>query len=106
MDCHSPDNICPLGAFKSLLGAYVFGGIFVIQYVLQPLGISPNLLAMLPYLSNPGSPPILRHEQQGQKKDERPGHSGRTLYPGKPLRLLIDRRGKVLQNRAAPRLSS
>lgn len=36
---------------KAFLGAYVFGGIFVIQYVLQPLGISPNLLAMLPYLT-------------------------------------------------------
>lgn len=38
----------PGGAF---LGAYLFGGIFVLQYMLQPLGISPNILAMLPYLS-------------------------------------------------------
>jgi simple sugar transport system permease protein len=38
----------PGGAF---LGAYLFGGIFVLQYMLQPLGISPNLLAMLPYIS-------------------------------------------------------
>ena len=38
----------PGGAF---LGAYLFGGIFVLQYMLQPLGISPNLLAMLPYLA-------------------------------------------------------
>jgi simple sugar transport system permease protein len=36
----------PGGAF---LGAYLFGGIFVLQYMLQPLGISPNLLSMLPY---------------------------------------------------------
>jgi len=35
----------------AFLGAYLFGGIFVLQYMLQPLGISPNLLAMLPYLS-------------------------------------------------------
>ena len=38
----------PGGAF---LGAYLFGGIFVLQYLLQPLGISPNLLSMLPYAS-------------------------------------------------------
>ena len=36
---------------RSFLGAYIFGGIFVLQFVLQPLGISPNLLAMLPYLT-------------------------------------------------------
>ncbi len=35
---------------RAFLGAYVFGGVFVLQFVLQPLGISPNLLAMLPYL--------------------------------------------------------
>ncbi len=38
----------PGGAF---LGAYLFGGIFVLQYMLQPLGISPNILSMLPYAS-------------------------------------------------------
>ena len=36
---------------RTFVGAYVFGGIFVLQFVLQPLGISPNLLAMLPYLT-------------------------------------------------------
>jgi ABC-type uncharacterized transport system permease subunit len=36
---------------KAFMGAYIFGGIFVLQFVLQPLGISPNLLAMLPYLT-------------------------------------------------------
>ncbi|MBN2627598.1 MAG: ABC transporter permease [Spirochaetales bacterium] len=36
---------------RAFLGAYIFGGIFVLQFVLQPLGISPNLLAMLPYLT-------------------------------------------------------
>ena len=36
----------PLRAF---LGAFLFGGVFVLQYVLQPLGIPPNLLGMLPY---------------------------------------------------------
>ncbi|TFG61723.1 MAG: ABC transporter permease [Spirochaetales bacterium] len=38
----------PLRAF---IGAFLFGGIFVLQYLLQPLGISPSLLAMLPYVT-------------------------------------------------------
>lgn len=38
----------PLRAF---FGAFLFGCIFVLQYLLQPLGIPPNLLAMLPYLT-------------------------------------------------------
>ena len=36
---------------RAIIGAFLFGGVFVMQYLLQPLGISPNLLAMLPYLS-------------------------------------------------------
>ena len=36
----------PLRVF---FGAFLFGGIFVLQYLLQPLGIPPNLLAALPY---------------------------------------------------------
>ena len=36
----------PLRAF---LGAFLFGGIFVLQYLLQPAGIPPNLLSMMPY---------------------------------------------------------
>ncbi len=36
---------------RAMVGAFLFGGIFVLQYLLQPLGISPNFLAMLPYLS-------------------------------------------------------
>jgi len=36
---------------RAMVGAFLFGGIFVLQYLLQPLGISPNLLAMLPYLA-------------------------------------------------------
>jgi simple sugar transport system permease protein len=35
---------------RALLGAYLFGGVRVLQYRLQPLGISPNLLSMLPFL--------------------------------------------------------
>jgi simple sugar transport system permease protein len=36
---------------RAMVGAFLFGGIFVLQYLLQPLGISPNFLAMLPYLA-------------------------------------------------------
>lgn len=36
---------------RAIWGALLFGGIFVLQYRLQPLGWSPNLLAMLPYLT-------------------------------------------------------
>jgi len=36
---------------RAMIGAFLFGGIFVLQYLLQPLGISPNFLAMLPYLA-------------------------------------------------------
>lgn len=36
---------------RAILGAFLFGGIFVLQYLLQPLGISPNFLAMLPYMA-------------------------------------------------------
>ncbi len=35
---------------RALLGAYLFGGVRVLQFRLQPLGISPNVLNMLPYL--------------------------------------------------------
>jgi simple sugar transport system permease protein len=35
---------------RALLGAYLFGGVRVLQYRLQPLGISPNLLGMLPFI--------------------------------------------------------
>jgi simple sugar transport system permease protein len=36
---------------RAILGAFLFGGIFVLQYLLQPLGVSPNFLAMLPYIA-------------------------------------------------------
>jgi ABC-type uncharacterized transport system permease subunit len=36
---------------RGFLGAFLFGCIFVLQYLLQPLGVPPNLLAMLPYLT-------------------------------------------------------
>lgn len=36
---------------RAVVGAFLFGGIFVLQYLLQPLGIPPNLLAMMPYIA-------------------------------------------------------
>lgn len=36
--------------FRALPAAYLFGGVRVLQFRLQPLGISPNLLNTLPYL--------------------------------------------------------
>ncbi len=39
---------------RAVVGAFLFGGIFVLQYLLQPLGISPNFLAMLPYMATLG----------------------------------------------------
>ncbi len=35
---------------RAILGAYLFGGVKVLQYRLQPLGISPNLLNTLPFI--------------------------------------------------------
>jgi general nucleoside transport system permease protein len=36
---------------RAMLGAFLFGGIFVLQYLLQPLGIPPNFLSMMPYIA-------------------------------------------------------
>jgi len=36
---------------RAIWVSFLFGGIFVLQYLLQPLGISPNFLAMLPYVA-------------------------------------------------------
>ncbi len=35
---------------RAILGAYLFGGVKVLQYRLQPFGISPNLLNTLPFI--------------------------------------------------------
>jgi len=36
---------------RAIWAAFLFGGFFVAQYLLQPLGISPSFLAMLPYIA-------------------------------------------------------
>lgn len=35
---------------RAVLGAYLFGGVRVLQYRLQPIGISPNILNMMPFV--------------------------------------------------------
>jgi len=36
---------------RAIGAAFLFGFVFVVQYLLQPLGISPNFLSMLPYVA-------------------------------------------------------
>lgn len=36
---------------RAIWGAFLFGGLFVLQFTLQPLGIPSNVLGMLPYLA-------------------------------------------------------
>jgi simple sugar transport system permease protein len=36
---------------RAIWAAFLFGGIFVVQYLLQPLGISPSFFSMLPYVA-------------------------------------------------------
>jgi general nucleoside transport system permease protein len=36
---------------RAIWASFLFGGIFVVQYLMQPLGISPNFLSMLPYIA-------------------------------------------------------
>jgi simple sugar transport system permease protein len=66
----------PLRAF---LGAFLFGGIFVLQYLLQPLGIPPNLLGMLPYLAT-----LFVLFLDGMRKDHRSLHAPAKL--GEPYK--------------------
>ncbi len=67
---------------KAFLGAYVFGGIFVIQYVLQPLGISPNLLAMLPYATTLGVLLFYGMSKGGKRKMSAPATLGEPYIRG------------------------
>jgi len=69
----------PGGAF---LGAYLFGGIFVLQFMLQPLGISPNLLAMLPYLSTLVVLLIYGLSKSGQRRMNAPATLGEPYVRG------------------------
>jgi simple sugar transport system permease protein len=69
----------PGGAF---LGAYLFGGIFVLQYMLQPLGISPNILSMLPYFSTLLVLFIYGMSRSGQRRMNAPATLGEPYVRG------------------------
>ena len=69
----------PGGAF---LGAYLFGGIFVLQFMLQPLGVSPNLLAMLPYISTLLVLLIYGLSKSGQRRMSAPTTLGEPYVRG------------------------
>lgn len=60
------------------LGAYLFGGIFVLHFMLQPPGISPNLLSMLPYPSTLLVLLIYGLSKSGQRRMSAPATLGRT----------------------------
>lgn len=57
---------------RAFLGAYLFGLIFVMQYILQPLGISPNLLGMLPYLTTLAVLLVMGMSQSGRRRMHAP----------------------------------
>ena len=65
---------------RAFLGAFLFGGIFVLQYILQPLGISPNLLATLPYLTTLGVLVVYGIKTNWQRKMHAPASLGEP-YP-------------------------
>lgn len=67
---------------KAFIGAYLFGGIFVLQYLLQPLGISPNFLAMLPYLTTLSVLLFYGLEATGHRKMNGPAHLGISYKRG------------------------
>lgn len=67
---------------RAFLGAYVFGGVFVLQFVLQPLGISPNLLAMLPYLTTIVILMVYGFGRSGQRRMAAPQTLGEAFIRG------------------------
>lgn len=67
----------PLRAFY---GAFLFGGIFVLQYILQPLGISPNLLAMLPYVTTLGILVLYGIGRDAQRRMHAPAMLGEAYH--------------------------
>ncbi len=66
----------------AFVGAYLFGGIFVLQYMLQPLGISPNILAMLPYLSTLVVLFLYGLSKSGQRRMNAPATLGEAFVRG------------------------
>lgn len=67
---------------RAFLGAFLFGGIFVLQYLLQPLGISPNILAMLPYITTLAVLILFGAGREGRKKLHAPAMLGEIYRRG------------------------
>ncbi|MBN1648824.1 MAG: ABC transporter permease [Spirochaetales bacterium] len=61
---------------RAFAGAFLFGGIFVLQYPLQSLGISPNLLAMLPYITTLLALLLYSLSKSGRRKMSAPATLG------------------------------
>jgi len=66
---------------RAFLGAFLFGCIFVLQYLLQPLGIPPNLLGMMPYLATLAVL-LLASLRRGGKRSRAPASLGEPFTPG------------------------
>jgi len=64
---------------RAFVGAFLFGGIFVLQYILQPLGIPPNLLSMLPYATT-----LAVLIVDGMRRDHRSLHA--PAFLGEPFK--------------------
>ena len=66
---------------RAFLGAFLFGCIFVLQYLLQPLGIPPNLLGMMPYLATLAVLLLGSLRREGRRSRE-PASLGEPFTPG------------------------
>jgi ABC-type uncharacterized transport system permease subunit len=66
---------------RAFIGAYLFGCIFVLQYLLQPLGIPPNLLGMLPYLATLAVL-LLSSLRKQRRRSAAPASLGEPFVPG------------------------
>ena len=59
---------------RAMIGAFLFGGIFVLQYLLQPLGYFAQFSGHAALLDNPGG--AVDHWSGGSTKTECAGHAG------------------------------
>ncbi|MBN1837562.1 MAG: ABC transporter permease [Spirochaetales bacterium] len=66
---------------RAFLGAFLFGCIFVLQYLLQPLGIPPNLLGMMPYLATLAVLLLGSLHREG-RRSRAPASLGEPFTPG------------------------
>ncbi len=66
---------------RAFIGAFLFGGVFVLQYLLQPLGIPPSLLGMLPYAATLAVL-VLGGLRQGERRMAAPAVLGEAYTRG------------------------